>query len=213
MGIFPSFPGKGFSACFAVGVCLFARTPITMACGVQLRSLAMASRKKASSIKHFEIPLNSVGYLLRIAFRSFSRALEKRTLPVGITSGQWRFLRVLWVEDGLTQIELSRRVGMREPTTVTAVNGLERAGYVVRRKSAKDRRKVHVYLTARAKRLKAKLIPYVAEVNALGLKGLTPQQATTLRRALFKIIDNLSHDDGDSYRDAKFHSRASDAES
>jgi MarR family transcriptional regulator, transcriptional regulator for hemolysin len=102
---------------------------------------------------------------------------------------------------------------MREPTTVTAVNGLERAGYVVRRKSAKDRRKVHVYLTARAKRLKAKLIPHVAEVNALGLKGLTPRQAITLRKALFKIIDNLSHDDGDSYRDAKFHSRASDAES
>ena len=99
------------------------------------------------------------------------RALERRTLPVGVTSGQWRFLRVLWAEDGLTQIELSRRVGMREPTTVAAVNGLERAGYVVRRKSSTDRRKVHVHLTARAKRLKTKLIPFVAEVNALGLKG------------------------------------------
>jgi len=29
----------------------------------------------------------------------------------------------------------------------------------------------------------------VAEVNALGLKGLTPRQAITLRKALFKIID------------------------
>ena len=212
MGLLPFLVTRDSKTLVAAGVCLFARTPITIGRGAQLRSLAMASQKKASSIEHFEIPLNSIGYLLRIAFRSFSRALEKRTLPVGITSGQWRFLRVLWAEDGLTQIELSRRVGMREPTTVTAVNGLERAGYVVRRKSASDRRKVHVYLTARAKRLKAKLIPYVAEVNALGLKGLTPRQATILRKALFKIIDNLSHDDGDSYQDAKFHSRASDAE-
>jgi len=172
----------------------------------------MASRKRAPSVEHFENPLNSFGYMLRIAFRSFSRALERRTLPVGITSGQWRFLRVLWAEDGLTQIELSRRAGMREPTTVAAVNGLERAGYVVRRKRSTDRRKVHVYLTARAKRLKAKLIPYVAEVNAPGLKGLTPQQVTTLRKALLKIIDNLSRDDGDSYQDAGFRGRGSDAE-
>ena len=148
--------------------------------------------RRAPSVEHFENPFNSFGYLLRIAFRSFSRALERRTLPVGVTSGQWRFLRVLWAEDGFTQIELSRRVGMREPTTVAAVNGLELAGYVVRRKSATDRRKVHVYLTARAKRLKAKLLPFVAEVNALGLKGLTPQQVTTLRKSLLKIIDNLS---------------------
>ncbi len=173
----------------------------------------MASQKKAPSIEHFTNPTNSIGYLLRIAFRSFSRALEKRTLPVGVTSGQWRFLRVLWAQDGLTQIELSRRVGMREPTTVAAVNGLERSGYVVRRQSSKDRRKVHVHLTARAKRLKLKLMPFVAEVNALGLEGLSPKQVATFRKVLLKVTDNLSRDDGDSYHDSGLWSRRSDSES
>jgi MarR family transcriptional regulator for hemolysin len=172
----------------------------------------MAARKSTRSIEHFEKPIDSVGYLLRIAFRSFSRALERRTLTFGVTSGQWRFMRVLWVEDGLTQIELSRRVGMREPTTVAALNGLELAGYVVRRRSATDRRKVHVHLTARAKKLKAKLLPFVTEVNALGLKGFTPQQIVQLRKSLQRIIDNLSVDDGDSYQDAGLHSRGSGTE-
>ena len=172
----------------------------------------MAARKSTPSIKHFEKPIDSVGYLLRIAFRTFSRALERRTLTFGVTSGQWRFMRVLWAEDGLTQIELSRRVGMREPTTVAAVNGLELAGYVVRRRSATDRRKVHVHLTARAKKLKAKLLPFVTDVNALGLKGFTPQQIVQLRKSLQRIIDNLSVDDGDSYRDAGLHSRGSGTE-
>ena len=172
----------------------------------------MAARKSARSIEHFEKPIDSVGYLLRIAFRSFSRALERRTLTFGVTSGQWRFMRVLWVEDGLTQIELSRRVGMREPTTVAALNGSELAGYVVRRRSATDRRKVHVHLTARAKKLKAKLLPFVTEVNALGLKGFTPQQIVQLRKSLQRIIDNLSVDDGDSYQDAGLHSRGSGTE-
>src|SRR5438552_18277373 len=108
---------------------------ITMSEVASDRSSTMASRKRAASRKVADDPTNSVGYLLRIAFRSYSRALERRTLPFGISGGQWRFLRVLWAEDGLTQTELSRRVGMREPTTVAAVNGMERAGLVLRRKS------------------------------------------------------------------------------
>ena len=65
-------------------------------------------------------------------FRSFSRALERRTLEHGVSAGQWRFLRQLWLEDGITQRELSARVGMREPTTVVALKSLEAAGLVRR---------------------------------------------------------------------------------
>jgi len=162
----------------------------------------MAKSKTDAVIEQYENPTNSFGYLLRIAFRSISRALERRTLPYGVTSGQWRFLRVLWVEDGITQRELSRRVGMREPTTVAAINSLEKAGFVTRRKSEEDRRRVHVHLTAKAKRLKAKLIPCVAEVNDIALKGLTPQQVALLRRALLQFVENFEADDNNSYQDA-----------
>ena len=162
----------------------------------------MAKTKTASTVERYVNPTNSYGYLLRIAFRSFSRALERRTLPFGVSSGQWRFLRVLWVEDGITQRELSRRVGMREPTTVAALNSLEKAGLVTRRKSEEDRRKVHVFLTAKAKRLKAKLIPYVAEVNEIGLEGLTGPQAALLKKALLQVVDNFAADDNNSYQDA-----------
>jgi len=165
------------------------------------------AKKNTPSVEHFENPLNSFGYLLRVSFRSFSRALERRTLPCGVTSGQWRFLRVLWTKDGVTQRELSRRVGMREPTTVAAVNSLERAGLVVRRKSNLDRRKIHVCLTARAKRLKAKLMPYVAEVNELGLSGLTPAEIILMRKMLLKIIENFNIDDGDSYQSSDLNRR------
>ena len=119
-----------------------------------------------SDVKFYADPTNSVGYLSRIAFRAFSRALEVRTSVHGVSAGQWRFLRVLWQEDGLTQRELSRRVGMREPTTVIALKSLERSGFVTRRKSEEDRRKVHVFLTPQAKALHPVLMPMVAEVNA-----------------------------------------------
>jgi DNA-binding MarR family transcriptional regulator len=142
-------------------------------------------------------PTNSIGYLTRIAFRSFSRALEVRTTPHGVSSGQWRFLRVLWREDGLTQRELSRRVGMREPTTVIALKSLERSGFVTRVKSEEDRRKVHVFLTDTARDLEAVLLPAVAEVNDIALNGLTKAEVQTLRKALTLVGRNLANDVGE----------------
>lgn len=142
-------------------------------------------------------PSNSIGYLTRIAFRSFSRALELRTAPHGVSSGQWRFLRVLWREDGLTQRELSRRVGMREPTTVIALKSLERSGFVTRVKSEEDRRKVHVFLTDAARDLEAVLLPAVAEVNTIALGGLTAAEVSILRKALTQVGRNLAADVGE----------------
>src|SRR3546814_8561748 len=73
--------------------------------------------------EYYTNPENSIGYLARIVFRSFSRLLERSTLEHDVSAGQWRFLRQLWREDGITQRELSERVGMREPTTVVALKG------------------------------------------------------------------------------------------
>ena len=147
-----------------------------------------------SQVEFYSDPTNSIGYLTRIAFRAFSRALEVRTAPHGVSSGQWRFLRVLWREDGLTQRELSRRVGMREPTTVIALKSLERSGFVTREKSLEDRRKAHVFLTPQARALEAVLLPAVAEVNAIALAGLSDAEVAVLRKALGQVGKNLAAD-------------------
>ncbi len=137
-------------------------------------------------------PTHSIGYLLRVAFRRFSRAMEQRTAAHGVSSGQWRFLRQLWVEDGLTQRELSHRVGMREPTTVVAVGSLVKAGLVRRAPSGEDRRKVHIHLTPHGRALQLMLLPLAAEVNALATAGLDPSEVAALRRALRRISGNLA---------------------
>lgn len=153
--------------------------------------------KLRDAIQFYALPANSLGYLTRIAFRSFSSAMERRSLPHGVSSGQWRFLRVLWQEDGLTQRELSRRVGMREPTTVIAVKSLEKSGFVRREPSVEDRRRVHIFLTPLAKKLEAKLLPAVAEVNRIAIRGLSAQEVETLRRLLKTVGANLAGDSPD----------------
>ncbi len=151
----------------------------------------MQGRPEAASPEFFADPAHSIGYLSRVAFRRFAKALENRTLPYGVSSGQWRFLRVLWVEDGITQRELSRRVDMREPTTVVALRGLEAKGFVRRVRDKADRRRIRVYLTGKAKKLHDKLIPYVAEVNAIATAGLSTADIEVARRVLGAAAKNL----------------------
>lgn len=140
----------------------------------------------------------SVGYQVRIAHRAFQRALQNSIEPHGITAGMWWFLRVLWEEDGLTQRQLSQRVGMMEATTVTALNNMERVGVIRRVRNAEDRRKMNVFLTARGRALRDELLPLAGEVNTVALRGLSKQEAnqllTLLRRVRMQLEASTADD-------------------
>src|SRR5579884_675091 len=75
---------------------------------------------------------NSVPALMRQVYRGLSRGMEQRSIKYGISIGTWYFLRVLWEKDGVTQSELSDRIGIVGPTTVMAINRMVRDGLVVR---------------------------------------------------------------------------------
>lgn len=103
----------------------------------------------------------------------------------------WYFLRVLWIEDGLTQRELSRRVGTMEPTTLSAILAMEKRGYVRRARNKKDRRKLHVYLTAKGRSIKNDLIPLAKDVVATAVQGLSARDIRQMLKGLAEIQKNL----------------------
>lgn len=152
--------------------------------------------KKTQTFRHpaeyYTNPENSIGYLARIVFRSFSRLLERGTLTYDVSAGQWRFLRQLWREDGITQRELSERVGMREPTTVVALKGLEKAGFITRNKTSDDRRKTFIHLTPHARKLELILAPMNAEVHEIATRGMTDEEVETLQALMRRVIENLA---------------------
>lgn len=137
-------------------------------------------------------PLHSIGYLTRINFRAFSRTLEKLTIERGVTAGQWRFLRVLWEQDDMTQRELSELAGTTEATTVRAVASLLDSGFITRTRSTADRRKMRIKLTARGRRLRIELLPMVIAVNERALRGVSAEDVETTRRVLVRTYDNLT---------------------
>jgi DNA-binding MarR family transcriptional regulator len=136
-------------------------------------------------------PRLSSGYLVRDAHRAFQRLLERRIAVYGVTRGQWYFLRVLWINDGVSQRELSARVGMMEPTTVIALRGMERAGLIRRVRGADDRRKVRVFLTAKATRLRNELLAVARTITAEAEKGIVRHDLAAFRRVLGRMTENL----------------------
>ena len=133
----------------------------------------------------------SIGYLVRDANRAFQRLLERRISPHGVTRGQWYFLRVLWEQDGLSQRELSARVGMMEPTTVIALRGMEKAGLVRRVRGADDRRVTRVHLTPKARRMRERLLQISQGVNDQGAEGIDLAGLAEFRRTITRMTQNL----------------------
>ena len=133
----------------------------------------------------------SLPHLVREVHRSFSRALQHRIAEHGVSIGQWLFLRALWEEDGITQRELSQRVGMMEPTTVSAINAMERRGLVERVRNLHDRRKVNVFLTERGRSLKAELLQCADEVNEQAARGIDRDELLRMLEVLSRVSANL----------------------
>jgi MarR family transcriptional regulator, organic hydroperoxide resistance regulator len=146
--------------------------------------------RNARSAAEFPPRLSS-GYLVRDAHRAFQRLLERRIAPYGVTRGQWYFLRVLWTADGLSQRELSTRVGMMEPTTVIALRSMERSGLIRRVRGDDDRRKVRVFLTAKAKRLRNELLGVARGITEAAEQGLGARELTSFRRVIARMTANL----------------------
>jgi MarR family transcriptional regulator, organic hydroperoxide resistance regulator len=140
------------------------------------------------------VPDDRLAHLVKDATRALVRALQVRLAEHGVSFGHWTFLRVLWERDGLTQRELSAEAGVMEPTTFTALNAMEKLGYVARRQVGGNRRNNHVFLTSRGRALKGKLVPLAEDVNRIAVQGLPAKEVAQTRDVLLAMIENLARE-------------------
>lgn len=159
-----------------------------------------------SILRHWReaVPDDRLAHLVKDATRALLRALQMRLAAHSVSIGHWTFLRILWESDGLTQRDLSERAGLMEPTTFSAIQAMEKLGYVTRRHKPDNRRKVYVFLTPKGRALKTKLVPLAEEVNKVAIASIADSDVGVMRRALLTVIDNLARDETNGKR-AKTH--------
>ncbi|MGA8316249.1 MAG: MarR family winged helix-turn-helix transcriptional regulator, partial [Bradyrhizobium sp.] len=156
------------------------------------RSAPGKPERRGAGAPEADLPFaESVGYQVRATHRALQRFLQSKIEPHGITLGMWYFLRALWHEDGLTQRELSTRVGTMEPTTLSAILIMEKNGLVRRARNRDDRRKWHIHLTAKGRALKDKLLPLARDVVDTAVHNLSRSEAAQLLKALAEVQKSL----------------------
>lgn len=117
-------------------------------------------------------------FLLYTASREIIRRYAPLLQPLGLTYTQYIVMLVLWEQDGLTVKEVGQRLLLDSGTLTPLFKRLETQDLIVRQRSLKDERQVHVFLTRQGQLLRnaAAAIPRQMACQ-LGMSG---QDATDL---------------------------------
>ena len=135
--------------------------------------------------------MDSATYLANLLAKGFSRSLLTKASDLGFSPGQFPVLIELWNADGLTQRELSRRIGTMEPTTLAAIVQMEKSGFVTRVRGTLDRRRQHIYLTEKGRAAADELLPLAVDVVRAAAAGLSLREIAFFLDILRTIQANL----------------------
>ena len=109
---------------------------------------------------------------------------------LGFGPGQFFFLAELYRNEGLSQDELSRRVGVDKSNTSRALDKLEKFGLIRREGDSNNHRIKKIYLQPRAHEIRNEFITIQQRWNAELLNGLPPETKTELHSILKKMTAN-----------------------
>lgn len=130
---------------------------------------------------------NQLCFPLYAAARKVIGAYTPLLKPYGITYTQYITFLVLWEKDGITVGEIGARLHLDNGTLTPLLKKMEAEGFITRRRSTEDERKVTVYLTPKGRNLKEELKDVPLKMGrCLPVKQ---DEAKTLYRILYEILD------------------------
>jgi len=86
----------------------------------------------------------SLSFLVRHAHRAFCHQACRQLIPHDVGVAEWAVLRMLWQQEGLTQVSLADRMRVAESSLTSVLNNLEHKGLDGRTRRGNDRRKRHL---------------------------------------------------------------------
>ncbi len=125
--------------------------------------------------------------------RIFRARMREQGEVEGVMSQQGARLvmSVLAIRDGVSQRELVERTHLRPPTVSVILKRMADEGLAELRADENDMRVTRAYLTERGRETDSENIRRIKSVDAMGLKGITPQEEQQLMSLLVKIRQNM----------------------
>ncbi len=138
------------------------------------------------------------GFLISQIKQIQGRIFGKLLTEAGVdefNGAQGRILYVLWQQENLPIVELSRRTGLAKTTLTSMLDRMESLGHVVRCYDPEDRRQIRICLTENARKLEGKYQEVSDEMTRLFYKGFSDEEILRLEAGLEKVLKNLEEEE------------------
>ncbi len=132
-----------------------------------------------------------IGAAMIRLMRQHRHVVAAELAELGLHVGQEWLLMQLWRQDGCSQAELGRELGVEQPTIAKAVRRLEAAGFLRRTPDLSDARITRVWLTEQGRSAWRDVAKRWAAVDQRMLAGLAAEEQRALRGLLERMADNL----------------------
>lgn len=145
-----------------------------------------------------------IGKRLRLANIAFNRAMRLELAQEGVTFGQYIHLERLWIEDGISQVELSHRVGVKVASSTAIIAELERLKLIQRVRDTVDKRRLNVFLTPKGAAMESRVMDAARRINSHAKRDLVAGELQTLYALLEKVADAVNAHgsaEGDQHED------------
>lgn len=141
-----------------------------------------------------KVAIGQIVQWFRRIFKSIQQYSEEVLREFGVTGPQLWLLKSLQTEEGASVSELSQKMFLHISTISSMINRLEDKGYIERKRTKRDRRKVFIHLTKDGQKIISKA-PEPAQGKLLHwLQNLSQGEVLRLYQSLQKIIQLMEVD-------------------
>ena len=136
-----------------------------------------------------------ISQIKQIQGRVFDSLLQEAGIEE-FNGAQGRILYVLWQEDNLPIIELSKRTGLAKTTLTGMLDRMEERGFLQRVPDRTDRRQLRIVLSQKARDLNKKYNDVSDEMSIIFYEGFKDEEIDLFESYLDKILKNLMRKEG-----------------
>lgn len=134
------------------------------------------------------------GFLITQIKQIGGRIFEKLLVKAGVeefNGAQGRILYILWQDDDIPIVELSRKTGLAKTTLTSMLERMENTDLIMRIPDPSDKRKILVSLTDTARKLSDEYNKISQEMNNFYYSGFSENEIVTFENTLQRILLNL----------------------
>ncbi len=132
----------------------------------------------------------SVGRRIHILYRLSMMNVRDEMKKLGLGAGDYSFLVLLFVQDGLSQDEISKQMRVDKSYTARAIAKLEKAGMVERRPDPNEHRIRRVFLGEKACEIEPQFVEMLQQWHGTLIEGIDPDEFSILCKVLDQMKEN-----------------------